>query len=86
MDYLTIAGIALVGIALAFFGIRRRSDEKEAQRIQEFFNDRGIQATRKGISDELDSDADAIDGDLKGDNPARDLATRGNTRKRRKKS
>ena len=84
MDYFTIIGVAVIGIALAFFGMRRRSDTKEEQRIQEFFNDRGLDPIREGIKDTLDSDTSAINDDLDGDDPARDLAERGNTRDRRR--
>jgi|TARA_R110000824_G_scaffold228007_2_gene415860 type II secretory pathway pseudopilin PulG len=86
MDYITIIGIAIVGVALTLFGFRRRSDAKAHQLIQNLFNDRGLDAARAGIEDALDSDTAAIDDDLNGDSPARDLAARGNTRSREKKS
>lgn len=84
MDYVTIIGIAIIGIAMAFFGIRRRADAQDEQRIKEFFNDRGLDAIREGIKDTLDSDTSAINNDLDGDDPASDLAERGNTRNRRR--
>tara|TARA_R100000963_G_scaffold34573_1_gene28591 strand:+ start:858 stop:1118 length:261 start_codon:yes stop_codon:yes gene_type:complete len=84
MDYFTIIGIAVIGIALAFFGIRRRSDAKEEQRIKEFFDDRRTEAIRTGIKNTMDSEVTGINDDLDGDDPARDLAERGNTRNRRR--
>jgi Flp pilus assembly protein TadB len=86
MDYFTIAGVALIGVALAFFGLRRRSDAKEAQRIQDFFKSNSIDEVREGIRDELKSETGAINDDLDSKNPARNLAARGNARTRRKKS
>ena len=85
MDYFVIAGLGLIGAALTFLGIRRRNEKVESERINAVFNARAAETLRGAIHDTLEAGVGGIDRDLEGDDPAGDLANRGNVRSRRAK-
>ena len=79
-DSTTILVSIMLCLLAAIFGIKRQEKKDKAAKAPK---NKVADAARIVAQEEFQKNLDAINKDLKGDSPADDLASRGNTRRRR---
>jgi hypothetical protein len=79
-DSTAILVSVIFGLLLTFFGIKRQDKKDKATAAPK---NQAANVARTVAQEEFQKNLDAINKDLKGDSPADDLASRGNTRRRR---